>query len=58
MPATAPGRGEPGDKPCVAMFGGREEVGPIDALKFGDLPLVGPGEGVGLGACKDIADSD
>ena len=47
-PATAPGRGEASDRPCVAMVG-LEEVGPMEARKLGDLPLAGPGEGVGLG---------
>ena len=47
-PETAPGRGEAGDRPCVAIVG-LEEVGPIEARKLGDLPLAGPGEGVGLG---------
>ena len=51
-PATAPGRGEAGDRPCVAMVG-LEEVGPIEARKLGDLPLAGPGEGVGLGGCRE-----
>ena len=30
-----------------------EEVGPIEARKLGDLPLAGPGEGVGLGGWRD-----
>jgi hypothetical protein len=51
-PATAPGRGEAGDRPCVAMVG-REEVGPMEARKLGDLPLAGPGEGVGLGGWRE-----
>ena len=35
---------------------GLTEVGPMDALKLGDLPLAGPGEGVGLGGAReDIA---
>lgn len=48
-PDIPPGRGEPDGMPWVAMFAGLE-VGPIEARKLGDLPLVGPGEGVGLGA--------
>ena len=57
-PDTAPGRGEAGDRPCVAMLG-LTEVGPMEARKLGDLPLAGPGEGVGLGgtAREDIADA-
>jgi hypothetical protein len=48
-PDTPPGRGEAGGIACVAMLAGLE-VGPIEARKLGDLPLAGPGEGVGLGA--------
>ena len=32
---------------------GRAEDGPIDARKLGDLPLAGPGDGVGLGGTSD-----
>ena len=51
-PATPPGRGEAGDRPPVAMVG-RAEDGPMDARKLGDLPLAGPGDGVGLGGTSD-----
>lgn len=45
-PGTAPGRGDAGGMPIAE---GRDEVGPMEARKLGDLPLAGPGEGVGLG---------
>ena len=53
-PETPPGRGEAGDRPCVAMVG-LEDVGPMEARKLGDLPPElppGAGETLGLGGAR------